>query len=71
MHADYAGPFLGKIFLVLVDAHTKWIDLHMTSSSTSQVTIEKMQATFATLGIPEMLVIDKGTAFTSTHLLIG
>ncbi len=26
-----------------------------------------MQATFATLGIPEMLVIDKGTAFTSTE----
>ena len=67
VHADYAGPFLGKMFLILVDAHTKWMDVHLTSSSTSQLTIEKMRATFATLGIPEMLVTDNGTAFTSTE----
>ena len=67
VHADYAGPFLGKMFLILIDAHTKWIDVHMTSSATSQVTIEKMRSTFATLGIPEMLVTDNGTAFTSTE----
>ena len=67
MHADYAGPFLGKMFLILIDAHTKWIDVHMTSSATSQVTIKKMHSTFATLGIPEMLVTDNGTAFTSTE----
>ena len=43
------------------------MDVHMTSSSTSQVTIEKMRATFAALGIPETLVTDNGTAFTSTE----
>ena len=24
IHIDYAGPFLGKMFLIIVDAHSKW-----------------------------------------------
>ena len=25
VHADYAGPFLGRQFQILVDAHSKWL----------------------------------------------
>ena len=25
VHADYAGPFIGQMFLLLVDTHTKWM----------------------------------------------
>ena len=67
VHADYAGPFLGRMFLIMVDAHTKWIDVHITNSATSLVTIEKMRSTFAMLGLPEVLVTDNGTAFTSAE----
>lgn len=28
LHVDYAGPFLGKMFLVLVDSHSKWMDVY-------------------------------------------
>ena len=28
LHVDYAGPFMGKMFLVLVDANSKWMDVH-------------------------------------------
>jgi len=28
VHADYAGPFLGKMFLILVYAYSKWVDQH-------------------------------------------
>ena len=28
VHVDYAGPFLGSMFLVLVDAHSKWMDVY-------------------------------------------
>ena len=48
VHADYAGPFMGKMFLILVDAHSKWLDIHIVNSATSSPTIEKMRSTFAT-----------------------
>lgn len=67
IHADYAGPFMGQMFLLLVDAHTKWMDIHNVSSATFQATIEKMRKTFATLGLPEMLVTDNGSVFTSSE----
>ena len=53
------------MFLILTDAHSKWMEVHMTKSSPSLVTIEKMRSTFATLGPPEQLVTDNGTSFTS------
>ena len=65
IHADYAGPFMGKLFLLMVDAHSKWLEVHIVPSATSLNTIEKMRSTFATHGLPEMLVTDNGSAFTS------
>ena len=56
IHVDYAGPFMGHYFLVIIDAHIKWVDVHMTTSATSKVTIEKLRNTFATLGLPKVLV---------------
>ena len=67
VHADYAGSFLGRMLPILVDAHSKWIDIHITNSATSLVTIEKMRSTFAMLGLPEVLVTDNGTAFMSAE----
>ena len=69
VHADYAGPFMGHNFLLLVDAHTKWIEVLIVSAATSQATIEMMRKTFATLGLPEMLVTDNGSVFTSSEFI--
>ena len=33
IHLDFAGPYLGHSFLMLLDAHSKWIDVHMMNSS--------------------------------------
>ncbi|XP_045105029.1 uncharacterized protein LOC123500376 [Portunus trituberculatus] len=63
LHLDYAGPFMGKMFLVVIDAHSKWIDVHATNSATSSATIEKLQVTFASQGLPEIVVTDNGTNF--------
>ena len=65
IHIDYAGPFMNRMFLVIVDAHTKWLEVHVTQTSTAAVTIQKLQQTFATLGLPETVVSDNGSAFTS------
>ncbi len=58
VHADFAGEFLGKMFLILVDAHSKWIDVHVMSSITSTATIEKLEQSFAVFGQPVHLVTD-------------
>jgi transposase InsO family protein len=65
VHADFAGPFLGKTFLILVDASTKWIEVHVMAGMSSEATIEKMEISFATLGLPAYLVTDNAATFTS------
>ena len=55
------------MYLILVDAHSKWIEVHITTSVTSASTIGKMISTFATFGIPEILVTDNGSNFTSSE----
>ena len=67
LHADYAGPFLGKMFLIIIDAHSKWMEVHITNSATSAITIDKLRNTFATFGLSEILVTDNGSNFTSTE----
>ena len=68
IHIDYAGPFMNRMFLIIMDAHTKWLEVHVTQSSTVAVTIQKLQQTFVILGLPETVVSDNGSAFTSHHL---
>lgn len=65
IHIDFAGPVEGKMLLIIVDAHSKYIDAHVMSSATTTATIRKLRQTFATHGLPCTLVSDNGTAFTS------
>lgn len=69
MHADYAGPFQGHLFLIVVDADSKWMEVHITNSSTSSITIEKMRSSFAFPGVPEQLVTDNGPSFLSAEFV--
>ena len=55
------------MFLLIADAHSKWVDIHISNSSTSATTIKLLRKTFASLGLPEVLVSDNTTAFTSTE----
>lgn len=65
IHLDYAGPFLGQMFLIIVDSHSKWIDVHIMQSITSSKTIEKLRIVFANHGFPRKVVTDNGPSFTS------
>ena len=67
IHIDYAGPFLGSYFLVIVDAHSKWIEAIPMKSITSTATIEKLRWVFSHFGIPDMIVSDNGSNFTSAE----
>ena len=65
LHLDLAGPYMGHMFLVIVDAHSKWLDAHIMSSITSAKTIETLRSVFATHGLPRVIVTDNGSSITS------
>lgn len=65
VHIDYAGPYEGKMSLLLVDAYSKWLEIHYTNTSTSTATIELLRKSFASLGLPEVIVSDNAAVFTS------
>ena len=65
LHLDFAGPFEGKFILVMIDAHSKWIEAVTTSSTSSNLVIEELRTLFARFGIPESIVTDNGTCFVS------
>ncbi|KAJ1526552.1 hypothetical protein ONE63_008139 [Megalurothrips usitatus] len=65
LHVDFAGPFKGRHFLVVVDSHTAWADTFVTSGPTTEEAIRCLDATFRYNGLPFTLVSDNGSAFTS------
>ena len=67
LHIDYAGPIHNLIMLIIVDSHSKWIDVHVTTSSNASVTIEKLMSSFATHGLPHTIVSDNGPCFVSSE----
>ena len=66
LHIDYAGPFEEHMILIVVDAHSKWVEAIPNSGSTSQVVIEELKFLFSQFGLPESIVSDNGTCFTSS-----
>ena len=68
IHIDYAGPFLGYMFLVVVDAYSKWPAIFKTKKATSDKTIEILRSLFAAEGVPEVLASDNGPQFVSEEM---
>ncbi len=62
---DYAGPFLGKLFLIYIDAHSNWIDAYPVSSATTAATLDCLRKSFSVHVIPEMIVSDNAQCFVS------
>ena len=67
LHADYAGPFVGHMYLIIMDAHSKWLEVLPVSTATSQSTVRKMKEVFTIHGLPDEIVTDNGTPFTGTE----
>ena len=64
IHLDYVGPCEGKMLLIIVDAYSKWLDVHPMNTSTSKATIGKLRRLFSEHGLPDLCVTDNGTCFT-------
>ena len=67
VHLDFAGPFMGRMFLLAVDARSKWLEACPLTTTTSLAAIEKMRQMFANHGLPETIVTDNGPSFTSSE----
>lgn len=53
------------MFLVAIDSHSNWIKVVPLTSATSLTVVQKLRTLFAQLGLPETIVSDNGTQFTS------
>ena len=65
LHIDYAGPFNGHYFLVVVDSFSKWLEVFKCKHPTSTSTIDAIRLPFSRFGVPKTIVSDNGTQSTS------
>ena len=68
LHIDYCGPIEDKYFLIIIDAHSKFADVHICSKMTSSITIECLRRTFCNFGIPKVVVSDNAQYFVSNEI---
>lgn len=64
IHLDFAEKDK-QHFLVVVDSHSKWLEVFPMTSTTSGRTIEVLRNLFASYGLPEEVVSDNGPQFVS------
>lgn len=70
VHIDYAGPFQGHQFFILVDAKSKWPEVRIEKESpTSPSTIRFLENIFSSHELPEILVSDNATIFKSEEFM--
>ena len=65
IHIDYAGPFQGKYWLIAVDSYSKFPYICGMTSITTDSTIRALSRIFINEGLPDTIVSDNGTQFTS------
>ena len=65
LHIDFAGPFLGKSFLIIVDAHSKWPEVIPMMTTTAEKTMAELRQVFAIHRLREQIVSDNRVQFTS------
>ncbi|XP_054257058.1 uncharacterized protein K02A2.6-like [Macrosteles quadrilineatus] len=64
-HLDFCGPVNGNYFFIIIDAHTKWLEVIHTKNTSSDWCIRNLSHLFPTFGLPVMIVTDNGSQFTS------
>ena len=55
------------MFLIAVDAHSKWIEATVMTTTTASKAITELCKMFAAYGLPEQVISDNGPQFTSNE----
>ncbi|XP_013163468.1 PREDICTED: uncharacterized protein K02A2.6-like [Papilio xuthus] len=66
LHADFA-QLHGKYYIIVVDAHSKWLEAEEIRSTSAYHTIKFLRSLFARFGLPDKLVTDNGPPFQSAE----
>lgn len=53
---NYSGPFKNLYFLVIIDAHSKWIKVFPSNTMSTDFTILKLREFFARYGLPREVI---------------
>lgn len=67
VHADYLGPWRDRMFLVIVDAYSKWPEVFQMSRTTTSATVDKFNECISRFGSMLTLVTDNGPQFASAE----
>lgn len=67
VHMDFLGPFQNNMYMIILDSFSKWVEVFKMTKITTSKTIEKSRECFARFGLPEVIVSDNGTQFTSSE----
>ena len=67
IHVDFAGPYRGKTYLIIVDAHSKWPEVIEMKSTTTASLIVELRRVFSVFGLPQQVVSDNGPQFISAE----
>ena len=65
IHIDFAGPFLEKMFLIIYDSYSKWIDAIPVANITSSAVVDHLRCTFSVHVLPYFIVSDNGPSLAS------
>ena len=66
VHLDFAEKG-GQQFLLVVDGHSKWLEVFLMMDVKTARTVEALRSLFARFGVPEVVVTDNGPTFTSSE----
>jgi len=68
VHMDFLGPINNRMFVVVIDAFSKWIFVKYMSNIITNSTIKVLVEFFSLWGIPGSLVTDNGPSLCSKEM---
>ena len=67
INIDFAGPFMNKMWLICVDAYSKFPEVISMNVTTAKRTIKELSLLFSRYGYPKQLISDNGPQFISSE----
>ncbi|KII66802.1 Transposon Tf2-11 polyprotein [Thelohanellus kitauei] len=69
LYVDFSGPLDGIMWIVLIDAYTKWIEVYRRHNINAETLIDILYDFFSRFGVPKSIVSDNGKQFYSDNYI--